>query len=90
MLARLAAQLGHTGEIPLPDISTKEKAQAYIGAPMEKMESEKKQFITQVVPKWVQQGKERQDKMQQYSALRGTSLMEEQYDLDKELLKKEN
>lgn len=86
-LARLAGKLGHTGEIPLPDISTKEKAQAYIGAPMEEMESEKKKFIKTIVPQWVAQAKERQSKMKQYSSLPATSLMEEQYEADAELLR---
>lgn len=86
-LARLAAQLGHSAEIPLPDISTKEKAQAYIGVPMEQMESEKKKFIRTIVPQWVQQAKERQGKMKQYSSLPERSLMEEQYEADAELLR---
>lgn len=88
-MAQVAAQLGHTGTIPLPDVSTKEKAQAYLGIPIDKMVSEKQQFISTVVPQWVQQAKERQDKMTQYSALKGKSLMEEQYEADREMLKKD-
>ncbi len=40
--AKVLAQLGFTGDVPLPDISTKEKAQAYIGLDMQKEKTDKK------------------------------------------------
>lgn len=86
-LARLSGKLGHTGEIPLPDISTKAKAQAYIGLDMPQMVSAKKQFIQTVVPQWIEQAKARQSQMTQYPAIK-TSLMEEQYKADQELVHK--
>lgn len=60
-LARLFASFGHNEEIPYPDISTKEKAQVYIGMDVQKLESEKKTFLESVVPEWQRIGKERED-----------------------------
>lgn len=59
-LARLCADLGHNQPIPYPDISTKEKAQAYIGLDMNKLNTEKQQFLETVVPMWDQQAAERE------------------------------
>jgi nitrite reductase (cytochrome c-552) len=54
-LARLLADLGHNEEVPYPDISTKAKAQAFIGLDMEKLEGEKKIFLETVVTDWLKQ-----------------------------------
>ncbi len=51
-LARLLASLGFNEEIPYPDISTKEKAQAFIGLDMMKLNEEKSVFLETVVPVW--------------------------------------
>ncbi len=51
-LARIFASYGFNEELPYPDISTKEKAQAYIGLPIEKMKADKKTFLMEVVPEW--------------------------------------
>lgn len=51
-LARLLASLGHNQEIPYPDISTKEKAQAFIGLDMKKFREEKAQFLKEIIPAW--------------------------------------
>jgi len=51
-LSRLLASLGRNAEIPLPDISSKEKAQIYIGLDMKTLREEKAQFLHQVVPEW--------------------------------------
>ena len=59
-LARLLASLGFNSEIPYPDISTKEKAQAFIGLDMAKLKSEKKIFLETVVPQWDKAGKARE------------------------------
>jgi nitrite reductase (cytochrome c-552) len=61
-LARLLAQLGHTQEVEYPDISTKEKAQKYIGLDMDKLNAEKKDFRNTVLPQWMKAAKEREDK----------------------------
>ncbi len=51
-LARLLASLGFNEEIPYPDIATKEKAQAFIGLDMAKLNAEKIVFLEEVVPVW--------------------------------------
>jgi nitrite reductase (cytochrome c-552) len=61
-LARLLATKGITTEIPYPDITTKEKAQNYIGLPMEKLIQEKKIFQEQILPKWEKEAEERESK----------------------------
>ncbi len=52
-LARVLASYGYIGEVPLPDISTKAKAQSYIGLDMERKEAEKKVFLEEVLPQWL-------------------------------------
>jgi nitrite reductase (cytochrome c-552) len=62
-LARLFATLGFNEEVPYPDISTKEKAQKFIGLPVEKLKQQKKEFQKNLVPQWDKKAKERHDKM---------------------------
>jgi len=59
-LARLFAELGHNEEVPYPDISTKAKAQEFIGLPAEKLKEEKKLFLEEVVPEWLEKARERE------------------------------
>jgi nitrite reductase (cytochrome c-552) len=59
-LARVLATLGHNEAIEYPDISTKAKAQAYLGMDMEKMNEEKETFLNTLVPKWLETAKERE------------------------------
>lgn len=56
-LARVLARHGYTQEVPMPDVSTKEKAQRYIGLSPEKMEADKAEFMKTVVPKWLEEAK---------------------------------
>ena len=56
-IARVVARHGFTGQIPLPDVSTKAKAQSYIGLDMPKLNSQKKKFLDTVVPKWIEQAR---------------------------------
>ncbi len=56
-LARLLAELGFNKEIPYPDISTKAKAQKFIGIDAEKLKNEKQKFLNTLVPKWLQKAK---------------------------------
>ncbi|MEA5043921.1 MAG: ammonia-forming cytochrome c nitrite reductase subunit c552, partial [Petrimonas sp.] len=56
-ISKVLAQLGHIGDVPMPDISTKEKAQAYIGLDIPKEREAKKQFMETVVPKWLETAK---------------------------------
>jgi nitrite reductase (cytochrome c-552) len=60
MLARVLATHGHNKEIPYPDIATKEKAQAFINLPVEKMQKEKDEFMVTVVPQWLQEAAARE------------------------------
>lgn len=62
-LARLFATLGFNEEVPYPDIDTKEKAQKFIGLPVEKLKKEKEEFKKNLLPKWDKKAKERHDKM---------------------------
>jgi len=59
-LARLLASLGYNNEITYPDISTKEKAQAFIGLDMKKINTEKKIFLENIVPQWDKAGRNRE------------------------------
>ncbi len=61
-LVRVLAKHGYTDEIPIPDISTKARAQAYIGLDMEKFNAEKKEFLATEAPKWDAAAKARQAK----------------------------
>jgi nitrite reductase (cytochrome c-552) len=59
-LSRILSKLGYNMEVPYPDISTKAKAQAYIGLPVEKLETEKDMFLKKVVPEWEKMAQERE------------------------------
>jgi len=61
-LARLFADLGHNEEVPYPDISTKAKAQAFIGLDMKKLKADKELFKLNLLPEWEKLAKEREDK----------------------------
>jgi nitrite reductase (cytochrome c-552) len=65
-IAVIVSQLGHNGSIPTADVSTKSKAQAYIGLDMDKLVKEKKEFLDNLVPEWQKAAKEREDAMPQY------------------------
>ena len=62
-LARLLLELGYEGEVPYPDISTKAKAQEFIGLPMDKLNSQKEKFLKELLPKWEKKADEREAKM---------------------------
>ena len=44
-------------DVQMPDISTKDKAQAYIGLDMKTMKDNKKKWIDTTVPKWIEKAK---------------------------------
>ena len=60
-LARLLTKLGFEGEVPYPDISTKEKAQRFVGLDIDKLESEKELFKQNIVPQWLEDAKKREE-----------------------------
>lgn len=59
-LSRLLADLGHNKEVAYPDISTKAKAQAFIGLDADKLRSEKAEFLKTAVPKWKEEAQKRE------------------------------
>jgi nitrite reductase (cytochrome c-552) len=59
-LARVLASLGHTTPVEMPDLSSKEALQAYIGIDLEKERAEKVRFLEEVVPQWLKEGKARE------------------------------
>lgn len=52
LLTALLQNLNVTVPVPMPDISTKEKAQQYIGLDMKKLYEEKMDFIKNVISTW--------------------------------------
>lgn len=67
-LARLLAEYGWNKPIDMPDIATKEKAQHYVGLDLQKMITEKEEFKKNVVPKWLEEAKAREAKMDETPA----------------------
>lgn len=62
-LARLLAELGYNQQLDYPDISTKEKAQQFIGIDLDKLIQEKEAFKKNLIPVWLEEAKERESKM---------------------------
>jgi nitrite reductase (cytochrome c-552) len=46
-------------KVEMPDISTKAKAQAYIGLNMEKLSADNKVFVDTVIPKWIEDARQK-------------------------------
>lgn len=59
-LSKILFKLGFEGEVPYPDISTKEKAQKYIGLDMPRLHAEKAEFINTVLPEWKKKAEARE------------------------------
>ena len=64
-IAKVLAKHGFDGDVPMPDISTKAKAQAYIGLDMKGMAEKKAAFMDNIVPQWITMAKE-QGKLLEY------------------------
>ena len=56
-IVKVLAKHGFTGDIPMPDVSTKAKAQQYIGLDMPKLEEKNQRFMDEIVPKWIEDAK---------------------------------
>lgn len=54
-VAKVLAHHGYTADVPMPDISTKAKAQAYIGLDMADKVQKKAAFMKNIQPKWIQE-----------------------------------
>jgi nitrite reductase (cytochrome c-552) len=59
-LVRILAARGILEPLALPDVSTKEKAQKYVGLDMAQLRAEKDQFLRETPAAWDQKGKERE------------------------------
>ncbi|MBN7811227.1 ammonia-forming cytochrome c nitrite reductase [Algoriphagus sp. H41] len=62
-LSRLLASLGYNQEVPMPDLKNKQALQAYVGWDIPKDQAAKQDFLEQVVPQWLKEGKAREAKM---------------------------
>lgn len=56
-ISKVLVKHGFTGEVPMPDISTKEKAQKYIGLDIEAERAAKKEFLATTAPAWLETAK---------------------------------
>ena len=56
-ISKVLANHGFTGEVPMPDISTKAKAQEYIGLDMKKEHENKDKFLKELAPQWLKEAK---------------------------------
>ncbi|HOY39963.1 MAG TPA: ammonia-forming cytochrome c nitrite reductase subunit c552, partial [Bacteroidales bacterium] len=54
---------GYNEEVPMPDISTKEKAEQYVGLDSQKLKTEKEEWKVKVLPQWLSKAEERESKM---------------------------
>jgi nitrite reductase (cytochrome c-552) len=66
LLAALFIKLGVKYPIDMPHISTKEKAQKYIGLDMEKLNKAKQEFLRTTTVKWDEEAKKRQGFLYDY------------------------
>ena len=57
VISKVLAKLGYTDDVPMPDLSTKEKAQQYIGLDIPAERAQKEKFLNTVVPKWLEEAK---------------------------------
>jgi len=61
-LARILALKGYNREVPYPDITTKAKAQKYIGLDMAKLNADKEVFRKTTLEDWMKKAEERESK----------------------------
>lgn len=57
-IAKVLAKHGYTDNVPMPDITTKEKAQKYIGLDIPAERAAKEKFLNEKAPEWLKQAKE--------------------------------
>ena len=69
-LSRLLARLGFNEPVPMPDFSSKEALQAYIGLDIPAEKAAKKTFMEEIVPSWLKEGqaREKQQSVQKVAA----------------------
>jgi len=59
-LTRVLNEIGYVDTVPYPDITTKAKAQKFIGLDAAKLKKEKNKFLKEIVPQWKQKAEERE------------------------------
>ena len=52
-ISKVLAKHGFTDNVPMPDISTKAKAQEYLGLDMKDKEAKKQEFLNNIAPQWL-------------------------------------
>lgn len=57
VISKVLARNGFIDDVPMPDISTKAKAQEYIGLDMDAEQAAKDKFLDTVVPAWLKKAK---------------------------------
>jgi len=65
-IALILVKLGVKYPVELPDISTKEKAQKFIGLEMQKLKAAKEEFLKTTTVKWDEDAKKRQGFLYEY------------------------
>ncbi len=65
-IARVLSELGYNEDVPMPDLSTKELAQSYIGLDMVKLNQEKADFLKEILPQWLEKAEKRESEYPQY------------------------
>ncbi len=60
LLSRIFAKYNVSQPIEMPDISTKEKAQEYLGLDMAEIRAEKERFLRDTLPVWLEEAKKRE------------------------------
>ena len=61
-LALLLQQLGHEGPVEMPDLNDKAALQAYVGIDIDQERIEKQRFLQEILPQWLEEGREREAK----------------------------
>ncbi|WP_291117954.1 ammonia-forming cytochrome c nitrite reductase [Flavobacterium sp. UBA6135] len=61
-LARLLASKNFNQAVPMPDFTSKDALQKYIGLDIPKEKAEKQVYLSQIVPQWIRDGKARESK----------------------------
>lgn len=56
-IMKVLFKLGYSSDVPMPDISTKEKAQKFIGLDMQAENKAKEAFLKTVLPQWREEAK---------------------------------
>jgi nitrite reductase (cytochrome c-552) len=63
LLTEILVRRGVEVPVQMPDISTKEKAQQFVGLPMEEIREQKNEFLQNTLPEWLKLAAERESKM---------------------------